>query len=66
MTPDPTDLHCTVCGTAYGLNEARVTKALRTLRPEHGELAKLCWVCVRLKVSVEAGACADRCPLGEV
>jgi CRISPR/Cas system-associated protein Cas10 (large subunit of type III CRISPR-Cas system) len=45
---DPTTRTCTVCGERYALKDARVVRALKTARPEHQKLAKLCWVCARL------------------
>jgi hypothetical protein len=56
---DPTDLTCAACGATFGLSEARVQKALHTRRPADAEFAKLCWVCVRLRKSVEAETAAE-------
>ena len=51
--PDPTTLVCHVCQAAYGLNEARVIRALRSRsrleNPEQQQIARLCWICAHLK-----------------
>jgi hypothetical protein len=47
---DPTDLQCSACGTPYPLNSPRVVRVLLGCR---SNTADLCWVCVRLKSSVE-------------
>ncbi len=64
-TDDPTDLNCIVCGTGYHLNDAHVAKALTLRTEEELERAKLCWVCLRLKLSVEKEAGEDKCPAGD-
>jgi len=56
--PDPTALHCSICGTSYSLNSPRVVKRLKGIgkawcSERELELAKLCWVCVRLNISAE-------------
>jgi hypothetical protein len=53
-------LHCTACGQAYSTSEARVQKALRTHKAGDAELAALCWICVRLRRSVDAEAAVDK------
>ena len=45
---DRTALHCENCGVQYGLNEARVIRALKTAKKRHQGAAKLCWVCAHL------------------
>jgi hypothetical protein len=59
---DPTTLFCTNCGEAYPLNSPRVVSALKVCNSQrkahpqgdHPATAELCWVCTRLKNSVQA------------
>ncbi|MEI9975086.1 MAG: hypothetical protein WDO73_25350 [Ignavibacteriota bacterium] len=57
---DPTELRCKVCNGPYLLNEARVVKAMHTGSEADAELAKLCWVCARLRRSIDAEAAVER------
>ena len=56
---DPRILKCEACRESYGLNEARVRRALTTADPIQQERAKLCWVCAHLNISANLEPAKD-------